>query len=75
MQYYVKTDFDQKPVSLFRFENSPQEFFQEVWLPKEKTWVSSESLGEMLIFGEVFLFTISPENAQKVFPDAFPEEN
>jgi hypothetical protein len=75
MQYYVKTDFDQKPVALFRFENSPQEFFQEVWLPKEKSWVASETLGEMLVYGEVLLFTISPENAQKVFPDAFQEED
>ena len=73
MKYYVYTDFDRKPLSLFRFENSPTEFFQEVWRPSEKSWVASETLGKMLIFGEVSLYDISLENAQKIFPDAFAD--
>lgn len=75
MQYYVKTDFDQKPKWLYRFENSPEEFFQQIWLPEQKEWASSKGLAEMLIGGEVFLFTISPENAKKVFPDAFADQS
>jgi hypothetical protein len=75
MKYYVKTDFDKKPVALFRFENSPTEFFQEVWIPSKKSWVASETLGEMLIGGEVFLFDIDEDVAQKVFPAAFADHS
>jgi hypothetical protein len=76
MQYYIKTDFDNKPVALFRFENTPEDFAQQVWLQVEKEWADSESLAEYLLNGEVFLFTATPEQSKVAFPEAFskPEE-
>lgn len=71
MKYYVKTDFDKKPLALFRFENSAEAFAQDVWLAKEKQWAESVTLPKMLLDGEVSLYDISLENAEKVFPEAF----
>jgi hypothetical protein len=71
MKYYIKTDFDENPVALFRFENTPEKFAQEVWLPQDKKWIPSETLPDMLINGEVFLFDTTPETAQKLYPAAF----
>lgn len=76
MQYYIRTDSSNNPVALYRFENSPEAFSQQAWLPLQKQWADNESLGEFLLNGEVFLFTATPEQAKKSFPEAFaqPEE-
>lgn len=76
MQYYIKTDFDNNPVALFRFENSKDAFAQQVWLQQDKQWADTDSLAEYLLNGEMFLFTATPEQSKQAFPEAFatPEE-
>lgn len=73
MRYYILSNNESKPIAVYRFNNTPEAFAQQIWLAISKKWADTDELGKYLIDGEVFLDAVSEEEAQKKFPDAFKD--
>lgn len=73
VQYYGSIEIDGyfRPGILWRYRNEGGLHYQEAWITKSKSWRDTSYLIKMIIGGECSLADMTPEQAKKVAPEAF----
>ena len=73
VQYYGSIEIDGyfRPGILWRYRNEGGLHYQEAWITESKSWKNTSYLIKMIIGGECSLADMTPEQAKKVAPEAF----
>lgn len=74
MRYFVKTDKNEKPTRLYKFNvdewkaNKNAPIIEQVWADGE--WIDTQTLSEFLVRGGTELAEVDAGQAGKLFPGA-----
>jgi hypothetical protein len=73
VQYYGSIEIDGyfRPGILWRYRNEGGLHYQEAWITESKSWENTSYLIKMIIGGECSLADMTPEQAKRVAPEAF----
>jgi hypothetical protein len=73
MRYFFSTDYDNKPLNLYRFDYKAD--VQQVWGKVSLVWKPTDTVGNLLIRGEGWLDEVDEKTAKEAFPQAFKDSS